>query len=152
MLDVELNPVRAGLVERPEDWTGSSIFLRETGKDDWLVPLREFVDQPTKKKALVEFRQLLYYRGSVPTKAGQAAIPQEILEKEIARGFKARGMYLKRLRYWAEGVAVGSEEFIRSEIARMRADGRYLRRKNPVPQLDGVHLSLREQRSHVINF
>ena len=39
----------------------------------------------------------------------------------------ARGMYLVRLRYWAEGVAVGSEEFIRSEIGRMREDGRYLR-------------------------
>ncbi len=152
MLYVELNPVRAGLVERPEEWTGSSIFLRETGKDDWLVPLSEFVDQPTKKKALVEFRQLLYYRGSVPTKEGQAAISQEILEREITRGFKARGMYLKRLRYWAEGLAVGSEEFIRSEIGRMREDGRYLRRKNPIPQLGGVHVSLREQRSHAINF
>jgi len=100
----------------------------------------------------VEFRQLLYYRGSVPTKEGQAAIPQEILGKEIARGFKSRGMYLKRLRFWAEGVAVGSEEFIRSEIGRMREDGRYLRRKNPIPQLGGVHLSLREQRSHAVNF
>ncbi len=80
MLYVELNPVRAGLVERPEEWTGSSIFLRETGKDEWLAPVSQFVDQRTKKKALEEFRQLLYYRGSVPTKEGQAAIPQEILE------------------------------------------------------------------------
>ncbi len=61
-------------------------------------------------------------------------------------------MYLKRLRYWAEGVAVGSEEFIRTEIGRMREDGRYQRRKNPIPQLDGVHLSLREQRGHAVHF
>jgi hypothetical protein len=28
--------------------------------------------------------------------------------------------------------------------------GQYLRRKNPVPQLDGVLFSLREQRSHFV--
>ena len=84
----------------------SSISRREIGKDSWLVSLREFVDQPTKKKALVEFRQLLCYRGSVPTKEGQASILRELLEKEITRGFKSRGMYRTRLRYSVEGVPV----------------------------------------------
>ena len=152
MLYVELNPVRAGLVERPEEWAGSSIYLRELGKDSWLSPLREFLDQRTKMKALEEFRQLLYYRGSVPTKVGQAAIPQEILEKEIARGFKTRGMYRKRLGYFVDGLAIGSEEFLRSQIDRMREEGRYPRRKNPIPQLGGVHLSLREQRGTAVIF
>ena len=96
--------------------------------------------------------QATVLRGSVLMKEGQTSISQELLEKEIARGFKARGVYRTRLRYWAEGVAVWSEEFIRSEIGRRRGDGRYRRRKNPIPQLGGVHLSLREQRSHAINF
>jgi len=43
--------------------------------------------------------------GLVPTKEGQAAISEELLEREITRGFKFRGMYLTRLRYWAEGLA-----------------------------------------------
>jgi hypothetical protein len=94
MLYVELNPVRAGLVERPEDWHGSSIFLRDIGKADWLMPLSEILDQPSEEKALIEFRWRMYHRGSVPTKPGQATISQE-----AARGFATRGVYRKRLAY-----------------------------------------------------
>jgi len=152
MLYVELNPVRAGLVERPEEWAGSSIYYRELGKGAWLAPLTEFVDPRAEDSALVEFRQLLYYRGSVPTKEGQAAIPREILEAEIARGFKVRGMFRKRLGYFVDGLAIGTEEFIRGRIEKLREEGVYKRRKNPIPQLGGIHLSLREQRGTSIIF
>ncbi len=146
ILYVELNPIRAGLVERPEEWQGSSIFLREVGKDGWLIPLTRVLNRSGRKRALAEFRELLYYRGAVPTKEGQAAISQELLEQEIARGFASSGLYRKRLRYFVDGLAVGTEEFIRDQLTLMREDGRYLRRKNPIPQLGGIHRSLREQR------
>ncbi len=146
ILYVELNPVRAGIVERPEEWQGSSAFLREIARDGWLMPLARVLKRSSRKKALVEFRELLYYRGAVPTKEGQAAISARVLEQEIARGFEFSGLYRKRLRYFVDGLAVGTEEFIRNQLDRMREDGRYLRRKNPIPQLGGIHLSLREQR------
>lgn len=152
MLYVELNAVRAGLVERPEEWRGSSIYLRELGKDSWLAPLGDFLDRVSGKKALVEFRERLYYRGNVPTKPGQAAISQRVLDEEIARGFDTRGMYRKRLGYFVDGLAIGSERFIRDQIARMRDEGRYLRRRHPISQLGGVHLSIREQRSTAVVF
>lgn len=152
MLYVELNPVRAGLVERPEDWVGSSVYLREMGKDSWLAPLTGFLAQPSRRGALREYRERLYHRGSVPTKEGQAAISAEVLERERARGFEARGMYLKRLGYFVDGLAIGTESFIREQLGRMREEGRYQRRKNPIPQLGGIHLSLREQRSNAVVF
>ncbi len=152
MLYVDLNPVRAGLVVRPEEWQGSSIALRELGHDGWLAPLCGFLAQPTRDKALVEYRQRLYYRGSVPTKEGQRAISQEVLEQEIARGFSTQGLYRKRLRYFVDGLAVGSESFIREQLARLRDTGQYLRRRHPIPQLGGIHLSLREQRSTAVSF
>jgi hypothetical protein len=34
LLYIDLNPVRAGIVERPEEWKGSSVYLREIGKGD----------------------------------------------------------------------------------------------------------------------
>ena len=46
---VELNPVRAGLVKRPEDWPWSIARPHITGKDDMLVninPLLEIVSKP----------------------------------------------------------------------------------------------------------
>ena len=169
MLYVELNPLRAGLVDRPEEWRGSSIFLRDIGEADWLMPLSEILDQPSgsvggvrgggagsvrgmcgqpcEEKALIEFRERLYHRGRVPTKQGQATISQDVLEQEAARGFAKRGVYRKRLAYFVDGLAVGTEQFLRDQIARMRENGQYLRRRNPIPQLGGVHLSLREQRS-----
>jgi hypothetical protein len=151
ILYIELNPVRAGLVERPEDWHGSSIYLRELKKGAWLMPLTRICDQPSEAEALVEIRERLYYRGNVPTKQGQASISQEVLDREAARGFTTRGIYRKRLGYFVDGLAIGTEQFIRTQIARMRKDGQYLRRKNPIPQLGG-HRSIREQRSTVIVF
>jgi putative transposase len=152
MLYVELNPVRAGLVERPEEWVGSSLHLREIGKGRWLLPLREVIDAVSERKALVEYRARLYYRGNVPTKHGQAAIPNEIVDQEEARGFKARGVYGKRLGYFVDGVAIGTEQYIRDQIAAMREAGVYQRRKNPISHLDGIHFTIREQRSTAVVF
>ncbi len=152
MLYVELNPVRAGLVERPEEWAGSSVYLRELGKGSWLMPLTEVLAHRSEGGALREYRERMYYRGSVPTKEGQAAISAEVLERERTRGFESRGMYLKRLGYFVDGLAIGTEDFLREQLAKMREEGRYLRRKNPIPQLGGIHLSLREQRSHAVVF
>ncbi|MCD4750041.1 MAG: hypothetical protein K8R59_11770 [Thermoanaerobaculales bacterium] len=47
---------------------------------------------------------------------------------------------------------IGTEQLIRDQLARMREEGQYLRRKNPIPQLGGIHPSLREQRSNAVVF
>ncbi len=151
MLYVELNPVRAGLVTRPEEWKGSSVFLREAGLGEWLMPLTALFEK-TKKRALVEYRSLLYYRGGVPTKAGQSAIPQRIIKEEAARGFEVSGVYRKRLRYFVDGLVIGSEGFIREHIGVLREKGEYLRRQHPIPHPEVPHLSLREQRDTVVSF
>jgi len=152
MLYVDLNAVRAGLVERPEEWRASSLYLRDVGKSGWLLPLGEVMAEKDARRAFREYLQRAYYRGSVPSKEGQAAIPQEVLQQEVARGFAQRGMFRKRLGYFVDGLAVGSEAFIREQLQRMREEGLYRRRKHPIPQLGGVHLSLREQRSHAVVF
>ncbi len=151
MLYVELNPVRAGLVIRPEDWEGSSLFIREAGLDDWLMPLSGLFEK-TKGRSLVEYRSLIYYRGQVPTKKGQAAIPIRIIKEEAARGFEVSGVYRKRLRYFVDGMVVGSEGFIREKLSSLQESGQYLRRKNPIPHLEGVHMALRPQRDTVVSF
>ena len=151
MLYVELNAVRAGLVERPEDWKGSSLYLREAGQAAWLMPLTAFFEK-TKKRALTEYRSLVYYRGEVPTRTGQAAIPQRIVKEEADRGFEVSGVYCKRLRYFVDGLVIGSEAFIRKHLDVLREDGHYVKRKHPIPQLEGLHLSLREQRSTAVSF
>ena len=152
LLYVELNPVRAGLVDRPEAWHASSARLRAEGLDGWLLPLEQLLGAPSRDLALEEHRQLLYHRGAVPTRPGQAAIPVQVLEREVARGFGERGVFRRRLRYFVDGLVVGSEAFVREQLERLRAAGRYRRRRHPVPQLGGAHHSLREQRSTAVVF
>ena len=152
MLYVELNAVRGALTERPEDWKGGSLYLREINKADWLMPLRQILQRRSHKDALIEYRERLYYRGSIPTREGQAAISEEVLAQEKARGFEVSGVYSKRIGYFVDGIAIGTEGFIRELLAWMREKGLYLRRKNPVPQLDGIAFTVREQRSNAVVF
>ena len=151
VLYVELNPVRAGLVSRPEVWKGSSCYLRDCGTSDWIMPLGLIMNEDSSDLFKL-YRGLLYYRGGVPTKEGQASISEEIIREEEERGFVSSGMYRKRLRYFVDGVILGSEGFIRQQLQQMRETGHYLRRKNPTTHLDGIHLTLREQRSHAVCF
>jgi hypothetical protein len=143
VLYVELNPVRAGLVDRPEEFEGASVFLREAGEDGWLIPIERLMNRNGQRGSTVEFRQLLYHRGAVPTREGQAMIPREVLERETARGFRTRGVYRRRLAYWVNGVVVGTEGFIREQLAVLRERGVYVRRRHPIPQPDGICCSLR---------
>jgi len=48
---VELNPVRAGLVARPEDWRWSSTAAHLAGKDDALVRVQPMLDLVTTRVA-----------------------------------------------------------------------------------------------------
>ena len=148
LLYIELNPLRAGIAERPEKYDGTSLYYREIKKDRWLVPVTELVGRKKRADALRDYKARVYYRGVEPTKECQAVIPQHVVLDEEARGFETRGAFAKRLRHFVDGLALGSAEFIRAQLERMREEGRYSRRCNPILQLDGHHATLREQRSN----
>ena len=162
MLYVDLNPVRAGLVVRPEDWQSSSIHLRMAGLENWLLSLKELFSENqqgvkvNERELLRGYRERLYYRGNIAThdveKKGKMLISDEIIEQEKVRGFAVPGMYSKQLRYFVDGIALGSEGFIRQQIKRLREQGRYLRRKHPIGQIVEDHKTVREQRSHAVIF
>jgi putative transposase len=150
MLYVELNPVRANLCNLPEEYKASSFYLRSIKEDGWLMVLDTFVET-----TFEEYRMALYYRGNIPTiekDQNRILIAENIIEREKERGFTTSGIYRKRLRFFVDGMALGSEEFIRQKIIQVRERGEYLRRVNPIKQLKGLHLTLREQRRHAVEF
>jgi putative transposase len=153
MLYVELNPVRANLSNTPEEYKASSFYLRSIKSDGWLLALDKIVNT-----TLAEYRMALYYRGNITTKDTKSTkdikilISDEIIHREQERGFETRGVYRKRLRFFVDGMALGGEEFIRQQIQHVRDRGDYLRRKNPIKHLQGVHLTLREQRRHAVEY
>ncbi len=157
MLYIDLNPVRARMVERPEEWECSSVYSRVSGDDKWLTPLKElFEGAKTKNDDLRNYRARLYYRGSKPTKKNlknnEALIPAEILEQEIAAGFVTAGEYRQRCRYFIDGLIIGDKDIIQREVDKCLENGDYKRRKNPIAQQTPGTFSLREQRSHAVSF
>ena len=145
---VELNAVRAGLVKRPEQWKFGSARWRLTGEDQDLIPLEELFPLDAGTDLYSSYRARLYYRGAVPTREGQAAIPRWILHQEQRRGFTRAGAFRRRLRFLTDGLAVGPAEKVAQLLETYRQQGRYRRRRHPIPQLGGVLFSLREQRSN----
>jgi len=77
-------------------------------------------------------------------------IPEEVIEREAARGFRKRGAFAKRVRCFADGLVLGGELYVLDHLEKLRKAGQYLRRKNPIPQLDGVLFSLRELRANYV--
>ncbi len=148
ILYVELNAVRAGMVKRPEQWKWGSARWRLTGEDQALIPLDELFPPDPETEAYGSYRARLYYRGAVPTRDNQAAIPRWILHQEQRRGFTRAGAFRRRLRFLTDGLAVGPAEKVAQLLETYRQQGRYRRRRHPIPQLGGVLFSLREQRSN----
>ncbi|MDJ0762841.1 MAG: hypothetical protein QNJ97_07605 [Myxococcota bacterium] len=147
LLYIELNAVRAGIVQRPEAYEGNSLYCRELGKDKWMMPLRELTGIAKRRSAIADLKARVYYRGAVPSKTNQRAIPSRIVKEEEARGFKTHGIFRKRVRHFVDGVVIGSQGFVRDQIERLREQGQYKRRKHPIEQMGGLYISLREQRS-----
>lgn len=143
MLYVELNPLRAGLVKRPENWRYGSFRLRDMGEDAWLLPLKEVTGEEDEEENRRKHRAKIYYRGAVKTKEGAMEISEDVLKAEEARGFKTRGIYRKRFRHFTEGLAIGTQTQILNLLVKLRESGFYRRRKNAVEQPDAVAFSLR---------
>jgi putative transposase len=145
---IELNPVRAKIVTQPEDYEGSSLFFRELKKDRWLMPLGDFVETNSSRSARYEYKNYIYYRGVFPTKGQKTkgTIPLQLALAERANGYKTRGAFLKRLRYFVDGVVLGSQEYVESHLAELRDKKIYKRRKNAIENDVLGHYVLRPQR------
>jgi REP element-mobilizing transposase RayT len=129
---IELNAVRAGLVRRPEQWKASSAWLRWKGQDQNLIPLPEIFPD-------VEPEQIqAFYRAELHRRAGLSGKPQT----------PEAGIFLRRLRFFTDGLAIGTQSSAQQRLDQLRAQNSYRRRKKPIAQLNGFLFTLREQRSH----
>ncbi len=146
VLYTELNPVRAGLVQRPELWKWGSARWRHRGQDRDLIPLQQLFPEPSPQQAYASYRCRLLYRGSEPARQGQACIPSWILQAEQRRGFHRPGLFLKPLRFITEGLVLGRPQLIHPHLQRLQHRG-YYRRRHPISHLQGLFFTLRQPRS-----
>ena len=143
---IDLNPVRAGLVEKPEDYRWCSIgYHVQAGNRDNLLSLdlglREFgvLDE---KERFRRYRRFLYRAGAIDKGKG-AVLEEKLLEKEQRREFRlpAGRRLLYRTRYFTDSGIIGTREYVRRTYQQVK--DRFGAKRDKVPKpisgLDGIY-------------
>ncbi len=121
---IDLNPIRAGMVEKPEAYRWSGYAEATGGRRMAQSALRAVVETHqrvpmTLEKALAKYRELLYGEGE-KTSAGQngetgrKGMTRERVQEVIeTKGKLSRWEMLRcKVRYFTDGVALGTKEFV----------------------------------------
>lgn len=143
---IDLNPVRAGLVTRPEDYRWNSIgyHIQTKNKDDFLsldFGLRQFGEMDDAQR-LRRYRRFLYETGAMD-KGNKVQIDTAIVEKERKNDFKlARTRrFLYRTRYFTDSGIIGGKAFVSETYQKTKKLFQAKREKipKPVSGLSGIY-------------
>jgi len=118
---IDLNPVRAGLVDDPKDYRFCGYAEAVSGQPKAIQALKFLTSglyAISTKEALKSYRCLLFGKGSAPL-PGTSSFDREqaarVLEKE--QGSLPSHILLRcRIRYFSEGAVLGSREFVHSHL------------------------------------
>jgi len=122
---IDLNPVRAGIVTRPEDYRWSSLGCHvQQGLTDGFLCFDFGLNEPGEIDPVERLRRYLQYVydvGEFETGHG-ACIAPEIAEKERRRGYTLtlKERFLYRSRYFTDSAVIGSREFVLESFQRFR--------------------------------
>jgi putative transposase len=142
---IDLNPVRAGLVERPEEYRWSSLgYHVQTGNAGGLLSVNYGLrdgKELTESESLTHYRRFLYETGALDKNG--IKIKEQILAKERSRGFKiTRPMrFIFRTRYFTDSGIIGTKEFVSGTYHRFKTIYPAVREKLPkaIAGLEGVY-------------
>ena len=146
---IDLNPLRAGLVERPEQyrWNSLGYHVQTNNQDDFLSTdfgLKEFNVQ-SKKERIRRYRRYVYEAGSLnqPEKGNTKAIKDNVLEKERRRGFELSksDRFRYRTRYFTDSGIIGSKEFVAANYQRFKNlfNSKHEKKPKAIKGLDGLY-------------
>ncbi len=142
---IDLNPVRAGIADRPEDYRWNSIGRHvQTGNKDGFLSL-DFgqavfgVTDPGER--LRRYRRFLYETGAIAGKG--ARISRDAIEKEREKNYKLTraDRFALRTRHFSDSGIIGTKEFVSKTFQRFRHLFQSKNDKTPrrIGGLDGVY-------------
>ena len=143
---IDLNPVRAGLVSRPEDYRWNSIgyHIQTKNKDDFLsldFGLRQYGAMDDRER-LRRYRRFLYETGAMD-KEKRVQIDAEIVEKERKNDFELTRTrrFLYRTRYFTDSGIIGGKAFVSDTYQKTKQKFQAKRDKipKPVSGLSGIY-------------
>jgi hypothetical protein len=146
---IDLNPLRAGLVERPEEyrWNSLGYHIQTNNKDNFLsldFGLKEFGVLDAEER-LRGYRRYVYEAGAVDrSEIGQRkTIKEAVVEQERKKEFKISRVdrFRCRTRYFSDSGIIGTKEFVSINYTRFKDIFMSKREKipKPVAGLDGVY-------------
>jgi REP element-mobilizing transposase RayT len=147
---IDLNPLRAGIVSRPEDYRWNSIgyHVQTDNKDDFLslgFGLQEFGTMMDAAERLRSYRQYVYEAGAInrPDKMQAKVIGDRVLEKERRRDFELSrsDRFRYRTRYFTDSGIIGSKEFVSENYQRFKNifSSKHEKKPKPIKGLDGMY-------------
>ncbi len=142
---IDLNAVRAGIVNRPEDyrWCSIGYHVQADNRDGFLsldFGLSEFGVENDQR--LKKYREYLYHAGAID-KRGKAKISKRVLEEEISDDFELNRMrrFRSRTRYFTDSGIIGSKAFVSETYAVFK--DRFFGSRERVPKrvkgIDGMY-------------
>ena len=123
MAYIDLNAVRANLVDRPEDYRycGLGYHMGSGNQDRFLsIDISEFSEH--NESPLAAYRRYVYEAGSVEHPESKRPIPKAILQAEGKGDYRVSQalLFRYRSRYFTESVVLGSKEFVREVYGDLR--------------------------------
>jgi REP element-mobilizing transposase RayT len=146
---IDLNPLRAGLVERPEDYRWNSLgYHLQTGDKDGVLStdfgLTEF-NVKSRKERIKHYRRYVYEAGALnrPEKMQASVIDARVVAKERKKDFEITrfSRFRYRSRYFTDSGIIGSKEFVAETYQRFKHlfYSKHEKKPKPIKGLGGMY-------------
>ena len=146
---IDLNPLRAGIVDRPEDyrWNSLGYHIQTENKDKFLSTdfgLKEF-NIKNKKERIRRYRRYVYEAGALgrPDKTKVQAIDAKVVAEERKKDFEISRIdrFRHRTRYFTDSGIIGSKKFVAENYQRFRHlfHSKHEKKPKSINGLDGMY-------------
>ncbi len=146
---IDLNPLRAGIVKRPEDyrWCSLGYHVQTRNKGNFLsleFGLKEF-NARSRKERLRRYRRFVYEAAALKRSRGKSCImiDEKIIAKESKTDIKNTRAYKfrYRTRYVSDSGIIGSKAFVSRKYQQFKDifHSKHEKKPKPVKGLDGIY-------------
>ena len=119
---VDLNPVRAGMVQDPKDYRFCGYAEAVAGSQVARAGIASFQPDPEWKKAGARYREQMFLRAGTAGQSGKQVLEEKTIRKVLKEGgelTQAQALRV-RIRYLSQGVALGGEAFVEEVFRKFR--------------------------------
>jgi REP element-mobilizing transposase RayT len=143
---VDLNPIRAGIVEKPEDYRWCSLgYHTQTGNKDGLLSIdfgmKEW-NEFNPSEIVRKYRQFVYETGAVDAGKGKV-MDKKIVDKARKKGYRISRAerFRYRCRYFTDSGVIGGKDFVQEVFDQVKhlLGSKNERKFTPVGGVEGVY-------------